>query len=81
MHTRLWPSLDATKPAVHELSRGTIADFECGTVFTGPATLELGATEYEELDLLAPRLGRRGYVYSMAFSVVGGTTMPLRGAR
>jgi len=57
---------------VHELQFGTIANFECGTVYTGPATLELGKTEYEELDQLGPIKVGQGYVMSLAFSVLGG---------
>jgi hypothetical protein len=62
---------------VHEYQMGTIANFECGTIYTGAATLELGATEYEELTPLAPRTVGTGYVFSMAFSVLGGKVEPL----
>ena len=81
VHTRLWPSLEHDQPAVHELSLVTVTDVEIGTVWRGDAALELGASEFEELDLLAPRSVGPGWVYSMAFSVIGGTSMPLRGAR
>jgi acetoacetate decarboxylase len=77
VHTRLFPAIDGERPAVHELSFGKIADFECGTVHTGPATLELGPTEYEELGPLAPVSVAAGYVMSLAFSVVGGRVEPL----
>jgi Acetoacetate decarboxylase (ADC) len=76
LHTRLWPALDRDDPAVHELSRGTIQGFELGTVFSGEAVLELGASEFEELDRLAPTAVGRGYVHSAAFSAVGATTTP-----
>jgi Acetoacetate decarboxylase (ADC) len=72
VHTRLFPSVDKPEPAVHELQFGTIANFECGTVYTGPGKLELGATEYEELGVLGPVSVGAGYVFSMAFSVLGG---------
>jgi acetoacetate decarboxylase len=72
VHTRLFPSVDKPEPAVHELQFGTIANFECGAVYTGPATLELGKTEYEELDQLGPVSVGAGYVLSLAFSVLGG---------
>lgn len=72
VHTRLFPSIDRAEPAVHEFALGTIADFECGTVYTGAAALELGSTEYEELGPLAPRSVGAGYVFAMAFSVLGG---------
>ena len=58
-----------------------VADVEIGTVWRGDAALELGASEFEEIDLLAPRSVGPGWVYTMAFSVIGGKSLPLRGAR
>ena len=81
IHTRLWPSLAHEQPAVHELSIVTVTDVSIGSVWRGEAALEIGASEFEELDLLAPRSVGPGWVYPMAFTVVGGTTLPLRGAR
>ena len=77
VHTRLFPAIDRPEPAVHELQFGFIADFECGAIHTGPATLALGATEYEELEPLGPVKVGPGYVFSMAFSVLGGKVEPL----
>jgi acetoacetate decarboxylase len=76
VHTRLFPSIDRAEPAVHELQFGAIANFECGPVHTGRAVLEIGHTEYEELGLLDPTSIGAGYVFSMAFSVVGGKVEP-----
>ena len=76
VHTRLFPSIDRPEPAVHELQQGMISGFECGTVHVGQATLELGRTEYEELESLGPVSVGKGYVFSMAFSVVGGSVEP-----
>ncbi len=76
IHTRLFPAIDRPEPAVQELQFGTIADFQCGTVHTGRATLELGQTEYEELAPLGPSAVGAGYVFSMAFSVMGGRVEP-----
>jgi hypothetical protein len=72
VHTRLFPAIDRAEPAVHELQFGAIANFECGPIHTGPATLALGATEYEEIAPLGPVSVGAGYVFSMAFSVTGG---------
>jgi Acetoacetate decarboxylase (ADC) len=77
VHTRLFPSIDRSEPSVHELQLGTIANFECGTIYTGSARLELGATEYEELAPLGPVKVGAGYVFSLAFSVLGGKVEPL----
>ena len=77
IHTRLWPSIEGERPAVYEFSRARVAGFEVGTVHTGPAALEFGASEHEELDLLAPRTVDGGFVFSFAFSVVGGTAQPI----
>jgi acetoacetate decarboxylase len=76
VHTRLFPSVDRPEPAVHELQFGAIADFECGAVHAGRATLEIGFTEYEELAPLAPVSVGKGYVFSMAFTVTGGRVEP-----
>ena len=72
VHTRLFPSVHRTEPAVHELQLGVIEAFECGAIHTGKGALELGATEYEELAALGPVSVGAGYVFSLAFSVVGG---------
>jgi acetoacetate decarboxylase len=77
VHTRVFPAIDRPEPAVHELQFGSIADFQCGTIHTGPGTLALGATEYEELEPLGPVGVGAGYVFSMAFSVLGGKVEPL----
>jgi acetoacetate decarboxylase len=76
IHTRLFPAIDRAEPAVHELQIGSIANFECGTIHTGRASLALEASEYEELAPLAPRAVGAGYVFSMAFSVLGGKVEP-----
>ena len=81
VHTRLWPSLADEQPAVHELSLVTTTDVMFGTVWRGDAALALGTSEFEEVDLLAPRTVGPGWVYSMAFSVVGGKALPLASAR
>jgi hypothetical protein len=49
-------------------------------VYSGPAELELGASDFEELDALAPVSVGRGFVHSLAFSVVGGRASPIDGA-
>lgn len=77
VHTRLFPSVDKLEPAVHEHQLGVIANFECAAMFTGKASLELGRTEYEELEALAPITVGAGYVLSLAFSVMGGKVEPL----
>jgi len=77
LHTRLWPSTDRPEPAVHELSRGTVADFQIGTVWHGAAELEIGTSEHEEIDLLTPVSVGDGWFLSMAFSVTGGTVSPI----
>ena len=77
VHTRLWPSLTDEQPAVHELSVVKTTDVAFGAVWRGDATLDLGSSDFEEVDLLAPRSVGAGWVYSMAFSVVGGTSFPI----
>jgi acetoacetate decarboxylase len=77
VHTRVFPSIDRAAPAVHELQIGTIDGFACGPIHVGPAKLEIGKTEYEELEGLTPKSVGSGYVFSMAFSVLGGTVEPI----
>lgn len=72
VHTRLWPELEGDRPAVFELARARIGSFQLGDVFVGPATLEFGQSEFDELTDLAPTDVGEGYVCAMAFSVVGG---------
>ena len=76
LHTRLFPAVDRPEPAVHELQFGIIADFECGTIHSGSATLQIGTSEYEELEPLQPLAVGAGYVFAMAFSVLGGKVEP-----
>lgn len=76
VHTRLFPAIDRPEPSVHELQFGNIADFACGTVFRGRGALVFGRTEYEELEPLGPVTVGDGYVFSMAFSVLGGRVEP-----
>ena len=72
VHTRRWPGLSDGDVAVDELARATIDDFQLGDVFVGPATLEFGDSEFDEIADLAPRSVGEGYVCSVAFSVLGG---------
>ena len=46
-------------------------------VHTGSAALELGFTDFEEVERLGPITVERGYVFEMAFTVVGGTVEPI----
>jgi acetoacetate decarboxylase len=77
VHTRLFPAIDRPEAAVRELQMGTITDFECGMVHWGGATLDIGSTEYEELEPLKPVSVGNGYVFSLAFSVTGGKVEPV----
>jgi hypothetical protein len=46
-------------------------------VHWGGATLDIGSTEYEELEPLKPVSVGNGYVFSLAFSVTGGKVEPV----
>jgi len=65
---------------VHELSRGAITDFQVGAVWHGAGELEFGASDFDEIDALAPTAVSDGWVLSMAFSVTGGSVVPLDSA-
>ncbi|HHC09084.1 MAG TPA: hypothetical protein ENK55_10265 [Actinobacteria bacterium] len=77
VHTRLWPAIDRDEPAVAELSRAKIEGFELGEVLVGPATLEFGESEFDEIADLAPIEVGEGYVCSVAFGVVGGEVVEI----
>jgi hypothetical protein len=62
---------------VHELALGKIDGFEVGAVHTGPAELSFGDSEYDEIAELGPVTVGAGAVFSLAFSVVGGSVEPL----
>jgi len=81
IHTRLWPSIAREEPAVHELSKVKVTDVEMGTIWRGTAELEIGRSEFDEIDVLVPRTVGAGWVYATAFSAIGGTTMALGNAR
>ena len=81
LHTRLFPSIDRDEPSVYEFQRAKVTDFEIGTVFRGPAVLEFGASEFDEIDALGPVQVHDGYVHSMAFTVAGGSVQPIGAAR
>ncbi len=72
VHTRHFPSIDREEPAVHELAFGRIGGFDHGPILMGPAELSFGDTEYEELAQLGPLCVGQGYVFPLAFSVLGG---------
>jgi acetoacetate decarboxylase len=79
VHTRLFPALDGGPPAVHELAQGRIEGFEVGPVWTGPASLAFGESEYDEVAGLGPVAVGAGAAFSLAFSVVGGSVTPVPG--
>ncbi|MPZ23064.1 MAG: acetoacetate decarboxylase [Dehalococcoidia bacterium] len=77
LHTRLWPGIEGGAPTVHEFARAKIAGFELGTVFSGSASVEIGESEFDEVESLKPTAVGRGYIHSFAFSYVGGEALPI----
>jgi acetoacetate decarboxylase len=75
-HTRYVPDLAGGPPLVHDLARNVLADFACGDVWTGDATLDFSASEFEEHDALAPREVRGGFRCSIAFTITGAEIRP-----
>jgi acetoacetate decarboxylase len=75
-HTRHVPDLAGGPPLVHDLARNLLQDFEIGEVWEGPATLELGASEFEELDALAPLEVTGGFRCSIGMTIVGAEIRP-----
>jgi len=75
-HTRLVPDLAGGAPLVDDLARNLLTDFEIADVWTGPATLELSESEFEELDSLGPTEVIGGFRCSIAFTITGAETRP-----
>jgi acetoacetate decarboxylase len=76
-HTRHVPDLAGGPPLVHDLARNVLTGFECADVWTGPATLGFGTSEFEELAALAPREIIGGFRCSLAFTITGAETRPV----
>lgn len=70
-HTRHVPDLAGGPPLVHDLARNLLQDFEIGETWEGSATLEFGASEFEELDALAPLEVTGGFRCSIGMTIVG----------
>ncbi|ROZ49013.1 enduracididine biosynthesis enzyme MppR [Rhodococcus sp. WS3] len=74
IHSRLWPAYGGPgdRPAISELVRSEIVDFELADVFSGPAELEIGTLLHEEIADLTPTTVGRGWVLSIGFTINGG---------
>ena len=70
-HTRHVPDLAGGQPLVHDLARNIITDFEVADVWTGTATLDLHASEFEELADLGPIEVTGGFRCAVAFTITG----------
>jgi acetoacetate decarboxylase len=75
-HTRHLPDLAGGPPLVHDLARNLLQDFAIGEVWEGGATLEFGASEFEELDALAPLEVTGGFRCSIGMTIVGAEIRP-----
>ena len=75
-HTRHVPDLAGGEPLVHDLARNLVADFAVADVWTGPATLDLHASEFEELAALAPIEVTGGFRCAVAFTITGAEVRP-----
>jgi acetoacetate decarboxylase len=75
-HTRLVPDLAGGPPLVHDLARNLISDFAMCDVWTGPAQLELGSSDFEELEPLRPLEVSGGFWGSIAFTITGAEIRP-----
>lgn len=75
-HTRLVPDLAGGPPLVLDLARNVITDFAVADVWTGPATLDLYESEYEELAALQPVEVVGGFRCAVAFTITGAEIRP-----
>jgi acetoacetate decarboxylase len=68
-HTRLFPSLDFTRPpSVNELVTMRSYDVETGDLWMGEPDVRLHSSPVEEFDLLAPKEFLKGYYQSVGFT-------------
>jgi acetoacetate decarboxylase len=70
-HTRHVPDLAGGEPLVHDLARNLVTDFSVADVWTGSATLDLFASEFEELVDLRPVEVGTGWRCAVAFTITG----------
>jgi acetoacetate decarboxylase len=75
-HTRHVPDLAGGEPLVHDLARNIVADFAVADVWTGPATLVLHDSPFEELAALTPVDVTGGFRCAVAFTITGAEVRP-----
>ncbi|MDA8045563.1 MAG: acetoacetate decarboxylase family protein [Actinomycetota bacterium] len=75
-HTRLVPDLAGGPPLVHDLARNLVTDFAMCDVWTGPAELEVGGSDFEEIDALRPVEVTGGFRGAIAFTITGAEIRP-----
>jgi acetoacetate decarboxylase len=76
MHnTRHFPAFDRPAPAVFELVESGGRDREITEIWEGEAELRFGAHTIEPLQAIAPREVLKGFRFSFAYTVDGGTVL------
>jgi acetoacetate decarboxylase len=76
MHnTRHFPAYDGLIPDIAELVRAGGYDRSATPIWEGDATLEFGTDTIEDLNAIAPKEIIKGYRFSFAYSVHGGTVL------
>lgn len=73
VHTRLWPTIEPSRPGVHELTTATVTDPHIGTVWRGDGQLSLCPSDAHELGALAPVEIGTAWALQLGFTVTGGT--------
>jgi len=75
VHTRFFPQWDAGGAPLQELVMGGSRDQSVGDVWAGTAELSFHLSPVEELSLLAPVKVLRGYRFSFAETITGGSVL------
>jgi acetoacetate decarboxylase len=76
VHARWWPSLSHAEPEIDDFAQNRVTDFAVANGYRGSATLSLRSARFEEVDRLLPVEVSGGWVASVGFTLIGGTTTP-----
>jgi len=73
---RHFPSIDdPTKPSVHEISAGTVANAKIGEVWAGEGDLKFFASPFEEVADLGPIKITDAFYFSIGMTITGGKVL------
>jgi acetoacetate decarboxylase len=73
---RHFPSIDdPTRPAVHEITAGKVANPKIGEVWAGKGDLKFFSSPFEEVAELNPVKATGAFYFSMGMTITGGEVL------